>query len=100
MRRIADPNLGRPRRVHGDITEADQLLTEQSETVCAADHAALATAKSHGTLDVQPGVLDVCGLPCGVIERLADVVDHGHEVTVLLTDTVRATAVARAGDGS
>ncbi|MFB7594643.1 hypothetical protein [Streptomyces sp. NPDC056160] len=57
---VAAALLGR-RRVHGNITEADQLLTEQSETAyaTAADHAALATSKNHAGLHVQRAVLDV-----------------------------------------
>ncbi|MGV9758598.1 hypothetical protein ACWDUC_22590 [Streptomyces tricolor] len=89
------------RRAYGDTTEVDALLTEQSETAytaAAADHAALATAKNTNALAVQPGVLDARGriladvlylegvltgarnrgLPSEVIERLEDVVDHGH----------------------
>ncbi|MEE6269159.1 hypothetical protein V2E29_26425 [Streptomyces diastatochromogenes] len=105
-------------RVYDDPTDIDALLTAQSETAYteAGDHAALATKKNHDALAVQPGVLDVrgCiladvlylegvltgarnrGLPPELIERLEDVVDHGHELTVLLADTVRATATATA----
>lgn len=101
------------RRAHGDTTAVDALLTEQAETAYteAADHAALATAKNTDALAVQPSVLDARGriladviylegvltgarnrgLPSELIERLEDVVDHGHELTVLLADTVRAT---------
>ncbi|MEU5499513.1 hypothetical protein [Streptomyces griseofuscus] len=101
------------RRAYGN-TEVDQLLTEQSETAytAAADHAALATAKNTDALAVQPGVLDARGriladvlylegvlagarnrgLPSEVVERLEDVVVHGHELTVLLAETVRSTA--------
>ncbi|MFE9360327.1 hypothetical protein ACFYPB_40520 [Streptomyces olivaceoviridis] len=104
------------RRAYGTTTEVDALLTEQSETAytASASHAELATAKNHDALAVQPGVLDVRGriladvlylegvltgarnrgLPSEVIERLEDVVDHGHELTVLLADAVRATAAA------
>jgi hypothetical protein len=32
------------------------------------------------------------GLAPELIERLADAVDHGHELTVLLADAVRTTA--------
>ncbi|MFI8194702.1 hypothetical protein ACIF8T_39400 [Streptomyces sp. NPDC085946] len=66
---------------------------------------------------MQPGVLDVRGrvladvlylegvlagarnrgLPPELIERLQDAVDHGHELTVLLADTVRAAAAHAAG---
>ncbi|MEV7160271.1 hypothetical protein AB0N77_37635 [Streptomyces misionensis] len=110
------------RRAYGDTTEVDALLTEQSEAAYtdAADHAALATAKNRDALAVQPGVLDARGriladvlylegvlagarnrsLPSEVIERLEDVVDHGHELTVLLADTVRATAAAHASSGN
>ncbi|MCX5589574.1 hypothetical protein [Streptomyces erythrochromogenes] len=106
------------RRAYGHTTQIDALLTEQSETAYteAADHAALATAKHDDVLAVQPGVLDVRGriladvlylegvltgarnrgLPPELIERLEDVVDHGHELTVLLADTVRTTAALHA----
>ncbi|MFG2600724.1 hypothetical protein [Streptomyces sp. NPDC048462] len=106
------------RRAYGDITEIDGLLTEQAETAYtgAADHAALATAKNTDVLAVRPGVLDVRGrifadvlylegvltgarnrgLPTELIERLEDAVDHGHELTVLLADTVRTTAALHA----
>lgn len=110
------------RRAYGDTPDVDTLLTEQSETAYtkAADHAALATAKNTDALAVQPGVLDARGriladvlylegvltgarnrgLAPELIERLEDVVDHGHELTVLLADTVRATAAARANSGT
>ncbi|MFF3177941.1 hypothetical protein ACFVQ0_35580 [Streptomyces sp. NPDC057900] len=106
------------RRAYGDTTEIDALLTEQTETAYtgAADHAALATAKNDDVLAVQPGVLDVRGrvladvlylegvltgarnrgLPPELIERLEDAVDHGHELTVILADTVRTTAALHA----
>ncbi|MFD9042571.1 hypothetical protein [Streptomyces bottropensis] len=106
------------RRAYGHTTQVDTLLTEQTETAYtqAADHAALATAKNTDALAVQPGVLDACGrvladvlylegvltgarnngLPPELIERLADAVDHGHELTVLLADTVRTTAAVHA----
>ncbi|WJV51791.1 hypothetical protein [Streptomyces flavofungini] len=109
------------RRAYGDTTEVDALLTEQSETAytAATEHAALATGKNHDALAVQPGVLDVRGrilddalylegvltgarnrgLPSEVIERLEDVVDHAHELTVLLADAARATT-AYAGSGN
>jgi hypothetical protein len=102
------------RRAYGDTTQVDALLTEQTETAytAAADHAALATAKNTDVLTVQPCVLDVRGrvladvlylegvltgarnrgLPPELIERLEDAVGHGHELTVLLADTVRITA--------
>ncbi|MFF5654414.1 hypothetical protein ACFY8N_39245 [Streptomyces collinus] len=102
------------RRAYGHTTQVDALLTEQTETAYgkAADHAALATAKNTDALSVQPGVLDARGriladvlylegvltgartngLPPELIERLEDAVDHGHELTVLLADTVRTTA--------
>ncbi|MEU8842678.1 hypothetical protein AB0D97_26685 [Streptomyces roseus] len=102
------------RRAYGDTLQVDGLLTEQTETAYteAADHAALATAKNDDVLAVQPGVLDArgrvladvlylegvltgarnCGLPPELIERLEDAVDHGHELAVLLADTVRTTA--------
>ncbi|MGV9942440.1 hypothetical protein [Streptomyces sp. NPDC003401] len=102
------------RRAYGDTTQVDALLTEQTETAYteAADHAALATAKNDDVLTVQPGVLDVRGrvladvlylegvltgvrnrgLPPELIERLEDAVGQGHELTVLLADTVRITA--------
>jgi hypothetical protein len=110
------------RRAYGTTTQVDELLTEQTETAYreAADHAALATAKNDDVLAVQPGVLDVRGriladvlylegvltgarnrgLASEVIERLEDAVDHGHELTVLLADLVRATAAAHEGGGS
>ncbi|MFJ2847033.1 hypothetical protein ACIPD2_36145 [Streptomyces griseofuscus] len=110
------------RRAYGTTTQVDALLTEQSEAAYtdAADHAALATAKNTDALAVQPGVLDARGriladvlylegvltgartrgLPSEVIERLEDVVDHGHELTVLLADAVRATATAHASSGN
>ncbi|MFJ4917655.1 hypothetical protein [Streptomyces sp. NPDC088726] len=106
------------RRADGTTTQVDALLTEQTETAYteAADHAALATAKNDDVLAVQPGVLDVRGrvladvlylegvlagarnrgLPGELIERLEDAVDHGHEMTVLLADTVRTTAALHA----
>ncbi|MGW9398640.1 hypothetical protein [Streptomyces sp. NPDC055642] len=106
------------RRAYGHTTQVDALLTEQTETAYtqAADHAALATAKNTDALAVQPGVLDARGrvladvlylegvltgarnngLPPELIERLADAVDHGHELTVLLADTVRTTAAVHA----
>ncbi|SES31473.1 hypothetical protein SAMN04487983_104231 [Streptomyces sp. yr375] len=106
------------RRAYGHTTQVDALLTEQTETAYAkaGDHAALATAKNTDVLAVQPGVLDARGrvladvlylegvltgarnngLPPELIERLEDVVDHGHELTVLLADTVRTTAAAHA----
>jgi hypothetical protein len=109
------------RRAYGDTTEVDSLLTEQTETAytAAADHAALATAKNADALHVQPGVLDVRGrvladvlylegvlagarnrgLAPELIERLEDAVDHGHGLTVLLADTVRATAAAHTSSG-
>ncbi|MFD5483602.1 hypothetical protein [Streptomyces hawaiiensis] len=98
------------RRAYGHTTQADALLTEHSETAYteAADHAQLATAKNTDVLTVQPCALDVRGrvlylegiltgarnhgLPPELIERLEDVVDHGHELTVLLADAVRTTA--------
>lgn len=104
------------RRAYGDTADVDGLLTEQAETAYteAADHAA--TAKNDDTLHVQPGVLDVRGrvladvlylegvltgarnrgLPPELIERLEDAVDHGHEMTVLLADTIRTTAALHA----
>lgn len=106
------------RRAYADTTAVDELLTEQTETAYtgAADHAALATAKNDDVLSVQPGVLDVRGrvladvlylegvlagarnrgLAPELIERLEDAVDHGHELTVLLADTVRTTAALHA----
>ncbi|MEU7553113.1 hypothetical protein AB0B01_12325 [Streptomyces sp. NPDC044571] len=106
------------RRAYADTTAVDELLTEQSETAYteAADHAALATAKNTDALHVQPCVLDVRGrvladvlylegllvgarnrgLPPELIERLEDAVDHGHEMTVLLAETVRTTAALHA----
>ncbi|GAA2733411.1 hypothetical protein [Streptomyces nogalater] len=109
------------RRAYDTTTEVDALLTEQSETAYrgAADHAALATAKHTTALALQPGVLDVRGrlladvlylegvlagartrgLAPELIQRLEDAVAHGHELTVLLADTVRATATARTEPG-
>lgn len=106
------------RRAYGDTADVDGLLTEQTETAYteAVDHAALATAKNADVLAVQPGVLDVRGriladvlylegvltgarnrgLPPQLIERLEDAVDHGHEMTVLLADTIRTTAALHA----
>ncbi|MGI5532523.1 hypothetical protein ACQEVX_35680 [Streptomyces syringium] len=106
------------RRAYGTTTQIDALLNEQTETAytAAADHAALATAKNADALAVQPGVLDVHGrvladvlylegvltgarnrgLPPELIQGLEDAVDHGHELTVLLADTVRTTAAAHA----
>ncbi|MEU3188652.1 hypothetical protein ABZ707_31315 [Streptomyces sp. NPDC006923] len=108
------------RRGYGTTTQVDALLTEQTETAYteAADHAALATAKNADVLAVQPGVLDVRGrvladvlylegvlagarnrgLPPELMERLEDAVDHGHEMTVLLADTVRTTAALHAAN--
>ncbi|MER5973299.1 hypothetical protein ABT112_26835 [Streptomyces sp. NPDC002055] len=115
-RRVIDAAAARFgwRRTYGDTTEIDALLTEQTETAYteAATHAALATAKNHNALAVQPGVLDARGriladvlylegvltgarnrgLPPELIERLEDAVDHGHEMAALLADTVRTTA--------
>ncbi|WP_333741178.1 hypothetical protein [Streptomyces sp. IBSBF 2806] len=110
------------RRAYSDTTQVDALLTEQSEAAytAAADHAALATAKNDTALAVQPGVLDARGriladvlylegvlagarnrgLPGEVIEHLEDVVDHGHEMAVLLADAVRSTATAHADSGN
>ncbi|MFF7452051.1 MULTISPECIES: hypothetical protein [unclassified Streptomyces] len=104
------------RRAYGTTTQVDELLTEQTETAyrAAAGHTALATAKNTDVLAVQPGVLDARGrvladvlflegllagarnngLAPELIERLEDVVDHGHELTVLLADTIRTTAAA------
>ncbi|WP_407842078.1 hypothetical protein ACE1OC_42765 (plasmid) [Streptomyces sp. DSM 116496] len=101
------------RRAYGDTTHVDALLTEQTETAYAeaTDHAAQATEKNTDALHVQPCVLDVRGriladvlylegllagardrgLPLALIERLEDAVDHGHELTVILADTVRTT---------
>ncbi|MFJ7200909.1 MULTISPECIES: hypothetical protein [unclassified Streptomyces] len=106
------------RRAYSDTTQVDALLTEQTETAYseAADHAALATVKNTDVLAVQPGVLDVRGriladvlylegvltgarnrgLPPELIERLENVVNHGHEMTVLLADTIRTTAAVHA----
>ncbi|MDJ0384989.1 hypothetical protein [Streptomyces sp. G-G2] len=103
------------RRAYADTADVDGLLTEQTETAYTdtVDHAALATVKNTDVLAVQPGVLDVRGrvladvlylegvltgarnrgLPPELIERLEDAVDHGHELTVLLADTVRTTAL-------
>ncbi|MEW2527553.1 hypothetical protein [Streptomyces sp. NPDC047071] len=109
------------RRPYGGAAEVDMLLTEQSETAyTAAGRAVQGTTKNHNALAVQPGVLDArgrilvdvfclegalsgahnCGLPSVVIARLEDVVDYGHEMTVLLGATVCATAAARPGSGS
>ncbi|MDQ0681086.1 hypothetical protein QFZ56_000049 [Streptomyces achromogenes] len=104
------------RRAYGTTTQVDALLTEQTETAYreAPDHEALATAKHTDVLAVQPGVLDARGrlladvlylegllagarkngLALELIERLEDVVDHGHELTVYSTDTIRTTAAA------
>ena len=109
------------RRAYGETTQVDALLTEQTETAYreAADHAGLATAKNTDELAVQPGVLDVRGriladvlylegvlvgarnrgLVPELIERLEDAVDHCHELTVLLADTVRTTAAAHTSSG-
>ncbi|MEU9197763.1 hypothetical protein [Streptomyces hundungensis] len=106
------------RRAYADTTDVDGLLIEQTEAAYteAADHAQLATTKNGDVLAVQPGVLDVRGrvladvlylegvlvgarnrgLPPELIERLEDAVDHGHEMTVLLADTVRTTAALHA----
>ncbi len=103
------------RRAYGDTAEVDALLTEQTDTAYAqaADHAALATAKNDNVLAVQPAVLDVRGrvladvlylegvlagartpgLAPELIARLEDAVGLGHELTVLLADTVRTAAV-------
>ncbi|KEF04894.1 hypothetical protein ADK78_17865 [Kitasatospora aureofaciens] len=102
-------------RAYGETTAVDALLTEQTDTAYAqaADHAALATAKNDNALAVQPGVLDARGrvladvlylegvlagarnrrLAPELIARLEDAVGLGHELTVLLADTVRTTAV-------
>ncbi|MFG2220452.1 hypothetical protein ACGFN1_37590 [Streptomyces sp. NPDC048685] len=109
------------RRAYSDTTQVDALLTEQTETAYneAADHAALATVKNTDVLAVQPGVLDARGriladvlylegvltgarnrnLAPELIERLEDIVNHGHEMTVLLAETARATA-AHANSGT
>ncbi|MFD8629618.1 hypothetical protein ACFV4E_38200 [Streptomyces hygroscopicus] len=110
------------RRAYGDTTQVDALLTEQTETAYteAAGHAQLATAKNTDVLTVQPCVLDVRGrvladvlylegvltgarnrgLSAELIERLEDAVDHGHELTMLLADTVRTTAPRHAAPAS
>ncbi|WDM16487.1 hypothetical protein J3S85_36385 [Streptomyces lavenduligriseus] len=110
------------RRAYDTTTQVDALLTEQSETAYreAADHATLATAKNTTILAVQPGVLDVRGrlladvlylegvlagarthgLASELIQRLEDAVTHGHELTVLLADTVRATTAAHTNSGT
>ncbi|MET8572274.1 hypothetical protein [Streptomyces sp. NPDC004783] len=110
------------RRAYGDTTTVDELLTEQSEAAYteAADHAALATAKNTDALAVQPGVLDTRGriladvlslegvlagarsrsLPSEVVKRLEDVVDHGHEVTVLLAAAAVRAAAAHTSSGN
>jgi hypothetical protein len=102
------------RRAYGDTTKVEALLTEQAKAAYTngAHHAELATRKNNEPLYVQPGVLDVRrrvlddvlfleGLLIGarnrdlhpeLIQRLEDAVDHGHELTVLLADTVRTTA--------
>ncbi|MGW2331657.1 hypothetical protein ACWC5C_38735 [Streptomyces sp. NPDC001700] len=107
------------RRAYGETTQVEALLTEQAENAytAAADHAAQAIMKNTTALAVQPGVLNarvlvldevlyleglLVGarnrrLPQELIERLEDAVDHGHELTVLLADTVRATAAHPAG---
>ncbi|GHH55620.1 hypothetical protein [Streptomyces candidus] len=106
------------RHAYGDTAQVDALLTEQTEAAYTdgAHHAALATAKNDDALAVQPGALDVRrrvlddvlylegllagarnrNLPAALIERLEDAVDHGHELTVLLADTVRTTAAVHA----
>lgn len=106
------------RRAYGDTTAVDALLTEQTDTAYteAADYAAQATAKNADVLHVQPCVLDVRGriladalylegllagarnrnLAPELVERLEDAVDHGHELAVLLADTVRTTAALHA----
>ncbi|MGW1596975.1 hypothetical protein [Streptomyces sp. NPDC002343] len=110
------------RRAYDTTLQIDALLTAQSETAYreAADHAALATAKNTDALAVQPGVLDVRGriladvlylegvlagarthgLAPELIQRLEDAVDHGHELTVLLADTVRATTASHTNSGT
>ncbi|MEU7151207.1 hypothetical protein AB0B15_24750 [Streptomyces sp. NPDC045456] len=104
------------RRAYGDTTAVDALLTEQTETAYAqaTGHAALATAENSDALAVQPGVLAVRGrvladvlylegvlagartrrLAPELIARLEDAVGLGHDLAVLLADTVRATAPA------
>ncbi|MGW1534452.1 hypothetical protein [Streptomyces aureus] len=106
------------RRTYSTPAQIDALLSKQAKTAYrdAANHAALATAKHDTALAVQPGVLDVRGrvladvvylegvlagtrarsLPAELIRRLEDVVGHGHELALLLADTVRATAPVHA----
>ncbi|MEU7158883.1 hypothetical protein [Streptomyces chrestomyceticus] len=110
------------RRDYGETTAVDALLTEQTETAYAqaAGHAALATAKNTNALAVQPGVLDARGrvladvlylegilagarnrhLAPELIARLEDAVGLGHELTVLLADTVRTTAAVHTASGT
>ncbi|MFB1044393.1 hypothetical protein [Streptomyces chrestomyceticus] len=104
------------RRAYGEAVDA--LLTEQTETAYAqaAGHAALATAKNSDVRAEQPGVLDVRGrvladvlylegvlagarnrrLAPDLIARLEDAVGLGHDLAVVLADTVRAIAAAPA----
>ncbi|MFD5814739.1 hypothetical protein [Streptomyces sp. NPDC127038] len=106
------------RRTYSTPAQIDSLLREQAKTAYrnAPDHAALATVKHDTALAVQPGVLDVRGrvladvvyvegllagararsLPKELIQRLEDVVDHGHELALLLAETVRTTAAVHA----
>ncbi|MEU9031476.1 hypothetical protein AB0D46_28965 [Streptomyces sp. NPDC048383] len=100
---------------HHTIGQVDTVLAEQTAAAYAGavDHAYLAAARNVDGLHVQPGLLEIHdrilgdtlyleGLLTGarsrclapeLIERLADAVDHGHALTLLIADTVRATTI-------
>ncbi|GHB03779.1 hypothetical protein GCM10010330_67610 [Streptomyces tendae] len=104
------------RRAHTTTAEIDDVLAEQTATAHrqAIDTARLPLRPHDSALVMQPGFLDIRGrvladvghletaldgarrhgMPDNLIRRLEAAVDHGHEMTVLLADTVRATADA------
>ncbi|WP_329169427.1 hypothetical protein OG709_35815 (plasmid) [Streptomyces sp. NBC_01267] len=106
------------RRAYCNTAPINVVLTEQTENAYleAADHVRRATEKNKDSLHIQPGVLDVRdrvltdvlylevvltgaknrSLPKELIERLEDVVDHGHELTLLLAEKARTTAAVHA----
>lgn len=104
------------RRAYSTTTQVDDALTEQTTTARrqAIDTARLTLRPHDSALVMQPGVLDIRrrvladvlhletvldgarrhGMPDDLIRRLEATVDHGHEMTALLADAVRATADA------
>ncbi|MFF4918866.1 hypothetical protein [Streptomyces tendae] len=104
------------RRAYSTTTQVDDALTEQTAAAYrkATDTAGRAVRPHDSALVMQPGILDIrarvladilhledlldgartYGMPSDLIHRLEKAVDHGHEMTVLLSDTIRATADA------